>query len=136
QPECVAWPTASWPVGEVPDGVDEDALRALGERTVAQGGQAGLVVVHGGRLVYEAYADGVAADTVLPSFSMSKSFASTVVGLLVDDGVLALDDPAPVAEWSAPGDPRAAITLRHLLNMASGLGWVEDYYDTSSDVIQ
>ena len=47
-----------------------------------------VVVIHGGRLVYEKYAAGLTADSILPSFSMSKSFTSTIVGLLVGDGRL------------------------------------------------
>ena len=95
-----------------------------------------VVVIHSGRLVYEKYADGLTANFVLPSFSVSKSFTSTVVGLLVDDGKLALDRRAPISEWSAPTDPRRAITLRNILNMSSGLQWNENYSDAQSDVLQ
>jgi CubicO group peptidase (beta-lactamase class C family) len=52
---------------------------------------------------------------------MGKSIVGTLVGMMVADGRLALDEPAPVPEWHSPGDPRAKITLRQLLNMASGL---------------
>jgi CubicO group peptidase (beta-lactamase class C family) len=93
-------------------------------------------VVHGGRLVYEQYAPGVTADSILPSFSVSKSFTSTVIGLLVGRGRLRLDDRAPIPDWSARTDPRRAITLRNLLNMSSGLQWNEDYFNGQSDVVQ
>ena len=67
---------------------------------------------------------------------MAKSMLHAVVGLLVKDGRLDLDAPADVPEWSAPGDPRHAITLRHLLAMRDGLDFVEDYVDDrTSDVI-
>ena len=100
------------------------------------GGGDSIVVIYGGKLVYENYADGVSADSVLPSFSMSKSFTSTMVGLLVDEGKLALDARAPIDAWAAPDDPRHTITLRNLLNMASGLQWYESYTDAASDVIK
>ena len=35
--------------------------------------------------------------------------------------------------WSEPGDPRATITWDHLLQMRSGLQWVEEYYDFDAD---
>ena len=67
---------------------------------------------------------------------MAKSMLHAVVGLLVKDGRLDLDAPADVPEWSAPGDPRHAITVRHLLAMRDGLDFAEDYVDDrTSDVI-
>jgi CubicO group peptidase (beta-lactamase class C family) len=105
-----------------------------------------VVVVHRGRLVAERYggqlehfdrpADPVSADTPLLSWSMAKSMLHAVVGLLVGDGRLDLDAPAAVPEWADTGDPRHAITLRHLLAMRDGLDFVEDYVDDRvSDVI-
>jgi CubicO group peptidase (beta-lactamase class C family) len=95
-----------------------------------------VVVVHGGRVVYEKYAPGKSADTIEPSFSVSKSFTSTVIGLLVQRRQLELDDRAPIKEWSAPTDPRRAITLRNILNMSSGLQWNESYFSFPSDVLE
>ena len=67
---------------------------------------------------------------------MAKSVLHAVVGILVGDGRLELDTPAPVPEWAHPDDPRHAITLRHLLAMCDGLDFVEDYTDDRvSDVI-
>jgi CubicO group peptidase (beta-lactamase class C family) len=80
-----------------------------------------VVIMYRGRLVAERYAPGYDAYTRLISWSMAKSVVGTLVGLMVADGRLALDEPAPVPEWQSPGDPRAKITLRQLLNMASGL---------------
>ncbi len=93
-------------------------------------------MIHGGRLVYEQYAPGKTAASIEPSFSVSKSFTSTVIGLLVQRGRLELDDRAPIKEWSAPTDPRRAITLRNILNMSSGLQWNESYFSFPSDVLQ
>jgi CubicO group peptidase (beta-lactamase class C family) len=61
----------------------------------------------------------------MSSYSVAKSFTSAIVGLLVGDGVLSLDEHPPRPEWPA-GDPRQAITLRQLLQMSSGLQWQED----------
>ena len=82
-----------WPTGALPAGVDKAAVEAVGAQMVGPNGGDSVVVIHGGRLVYEKYAEGVTANSVLPSFSVSKSFTSTMIGLLVDDGKLALDAP-------------------------------------------
>jgi CubicO group peptidase (beta-lactamase class C family) len=57
---------------------------------------------------------------------MAKSILHAVVGILVKESRLALDEPAAFPEWQK-GDPRAAITLNQLLHMTSGLRFCEDY---------
>lgn len=84
-----------------------------------------LVIMHGGRIVAERYAPGYGPDTKLISWSMAKSITATLLGMMIADGRLALDQPAPVPEWQSPGDPRAKITLRQLLHMSSGLDHTE-----------
>lgn len=93
-----------------------------------------IVVVQHGVIVAERYAPGFDRSTRLLGWSATKSIGATLVGQLVDDGVLRLDAPAPVPEWQGAGDPRAAITLRQLLNMASGLTFKEDY-EPGSDAL-
>jgi CubicO group peptidase (beta-lactamase class C family) len=58
---------------------------------------------------------------------MAKSITHAAVGILVAEGRLVLDAPAPVPGWA--GTPKERITLQHLLNMRSGLLFVEDYVD-------
>lgn len=84
-----------------------------------------LVIVREGEIVAERYAPGYDRDTRFISWSMAKSVTAVLVGLMVADGRLALDAPAPVPDWKRPGDPRGAITLRHLLHMSSGLQHTE-----------
>lgn len=84
-----------------------------------------LLAVHRGQVVLERYGDGIGEGTTLRSWSMAKSMLHAAVGMLVAEGALVLDDPAPVPAWSDPADPRHAITLRHLMTMRSGLAWVE-----------
>ncbi len=80
-----------------------------------------LVIMQGGEIVAERYGEGFDADTRLVGWSLSKSVTAVLIGILVTDGRLALDEPAPVPAWSNPGDPRGQITLRQLLQMSSGL---------------
>ncbi|HEX6419888.1 MAG TPA: serine hydrolase, partial [Acidimicrobiales bacterium] len=79
----------------------------------------------------------VEPSTRLLSWSMAKSMLHAVVGTVVDEGALALEEPAPVPGWDAPADPRRAITLEHLLTMRDGLAFNEVYDDAgTSDVIE
>ncbi len=78
-----------------------------------------VVVVYRGRVLAERYAPGVGPETPLPGWSMAKSVAGAVVGILVGQGRLDLHAPAPVAEWR--DDARQGITLHHLLTMTCGL---------------
>jgi CubicO group peptidase (beta-lactamase class C family) len=52
---------------------------------------------------------------------MGKSLTATLIGLLIQEGALSLETPAPIAEWRSPGDPRGRITVGDLLRMSSGL---------------
>jgi CubicO group peptidase (beta-lactamase class C family) len=74
-------------------------------------------------------------DTPFHGWSMTKSVFNALVGILVKQGKLALDDYAPVPEWQLPNDPRKGITLNHLLHMSSGMEFGEHYKKTFSDVI-
>lgn len=84
-----------------------------------------VVIMHGGLIVAERYAPGYTPETKLISWSMAKSVTATLVGFMVADGLLVLDDPAPVSEWANAGDARSRITLRQLLHMSSGIDHTE-----------
>ena len=80
-----------------------------------------VVVVHDGRVVAERYAAGFGVDTPVHGWSATKSVNNALLGILVRQGKLRMEEPAPVAAWQAPGDPRRAITPDQLLRMQSGL---------------
>jgi CubicO group peptidase (beta-lactamase class C family) len=88
------------------------------------------IVVYRGDIVREFYGAGTGPDTTLISWSTAKSVTHALVGIAVREGLLELDGPAPVPEWVK--DARRVITLRQLLNMRSGLRFVEDYVDDST----
>lgn len=93
-----------------------------------------IVVQHRGEVVAEAYANGVTADTTLISWSMAKSITHALVGMAQMDGLLDVQAPTGIAQWQ--NDDRRLITLQHLLEMRSGLAWIEDYVEgNESDVI-
>jgi CubicO group peptidase (beta-lactamase class C family) len=93
-----------------------------------------VVVQHRGEVVAEAYADGVVADTTLISWSVAKSVTHALVGMAQMDGLLDVRMPTGIASWQ--NDDRRLITLQDLLEMRSGLAWIEDYVEgNESDVI-
>ena len=84
-----------------------------------------VVVMEGGRIVAERYAPGYTVRTRFVSWSMAKTVTAVMIGMLVADGRLRLDESPPVPHWQRPGDPRGEITLRQLLQMRSGLDHTE-----------
>jgi len=80
-----------------------------------------LIVLHDGRIVAERFAPGYHDNTRFVSWSMAKTVTGVMIGMLVADGRLRLDEGVPIPAWQRPGDPRGEITLRELLQMHSGL---------------
>jgi CubicO group peptidase (beta-lactamase class C family) len=93
-----------------------------------------VVIVHNGIIVAERYALGFSKDTPLLGWSMTKGVINALVGIMVREGQLSLNGVLPVPEWREPNDPRQKITLDHLLHMASGLRFNEDYGNPLEDV--
>jgi CubicO group peptidase (beta-lactamase class C family) len=84
-----------------------------------------VLVLRGGQTVVERYAPGYHENTRFVSWSMAKTVTAVMIGMLVADGRLRLDESVPVKTWQRPGDPRGEITLRQLLQMRSGLRHAE-----------
>lgn len=84
-----------------------------------------VVVLHDGRLIAERYAPGYGPETPIWAHSVTKSVIQALIGILIRQNRLRLDQPAPIAAWQRPGDPRRAITVDQLLRMNSGLPFDE-----------
>ncbi|MEM7271665.1 MAG: serine hydrolase [Actinomycetota bacterium] len=91
-----------------------------------------FVAIKGGRLVAERYGPTAGPDEALISWSMAKSFTQALIGVLVADGRLGVEDTAVLEAWSDPEDPRSAITVDHLLRMVPGTQFNEDYVDAET----
>jgi hypothetical protein len=121
--------TTPWPMGDlnavgpIPAEVDEPALDEALDWGMAQPDQntRAIVVASRGKIIAERYAPGFTKDTPQISWSMGKSITAALIGVLVRQGHFHWTDPAPVAEWHAPRDPRGAITIAQLMRMSSGL---------------
>ncbi|MBI3791053.1 MAG: serine hydrolase, partial [Gemmatimonadetes bacterium] len=96
---------------------------------------AGLLVLHDGAIRLERYAMGYGPGQKWTSFSVAKSFTSTLVGAAVKDGYIkSLDDPVTKYITAMRGSAYDDVTIRQLLTMTSGVRWNEDYTDPRSDV--
>ncbi|NCU05134.1 MAG: serine hydrolase, partial [Chitinophagaceae bacterium] len=84
-----------------------------------------VVVLYNGNIVAEEYAAGFDKNTVMTGWSVAKSLTAAMIGILIREGKLNLDAPAPVPEWK--NTEKAKITLRHLLQQTSGLAFEENY---------
>jgi CubicO group peptidase (beta-lactamase class C family) len=96
-----------------------------------------VVVVHGGRVIAERYADGIGVDTPLLGFSMTKSVVNALIGILTVQGIVTPSFPAPIPEWRGPADPRREIEVEHLMRMTTGLALDETNsgFDPSSQML-
>ena len=107
------------------------------ERAMADGRIAGLMVVQDGRVRLERYADGYGPTGRWTSFSVAKSFTSTLVGAAVKDGLIrSIDDPITTYLPELAGSAYDGVSVKQVLTMTSGVRWNEDYTDPNSDVVR
>ncbi|MGN6269716.1 MAG: serine hydrolase domain-containing protein [Sphingomonas sp.] len=111
--------------GAAPAGSPQAPARLIAPLFTPGQGTRAVLLIDDGRVIAKRYAPGFSDANRLISWSMAKTITGFLIGMLVEDGKLKLDAPAPIAEWHRPGDPRAAITLRELLQMRSGLDHTE-----------
>lgn len=96
---------------------------------------AAVVVVHNGEVVLERYGLDFDANGKWTSFSVAKSYTSTLVGAAIQDGYIdSLDDPVSKYLTDMRGSAYDDVTIQQLLTMSSGVRWSEDYNDPESDV--
>ncbi len=117
------------PAGKpLPVGIDVDAYMKA-QRT------AGLVIVQDGKVRLEKYGLDFSAKGKWTSFSVAKSFTSTMVGAAIKDGYIkSIDDKVSAYIPDLKGSAYDDVTIKQLLTMTSGVKWNEDYADPKSDV--
>ena len=96
---------------------------------------AGLVIIQDGKLRLERYGLGFDANGQWTSFSVAKSFTSTLVGAAIKDGFIkSIEDKVSDYIPNLKGSAYDAVSIKQLLTMTSGVRWNEDYEDKNSDV--
>ncbi|MDA3822885.1 MAG: serine hydrolase, partial [Bacteroidales bacterium] len=136
--------TIPWPMGDVMptapvEGVDYSRLHTLLDTSIDKAGEEpfkktlGIAVVYDNQLIAEKYLGDYNEYTKFLGWSMTKSIAGTLAGILVDHGKLELNAPADVPEWA--NDERKDITLDNIIRMSSGLDWFENYFTISDATV-
>jgi CubicO group peptidase (beta-lactamase class C family) len=96
---------------------------------------AGIVIIHNGKVRFERYGLGFDASSRWTSFSVAKSFTSTLVGAAIKDGhIKSLEDKVSTYIPGLKGSAYDDVSVRQLLTMSSGIKWNEDYEDPNADV--
>ncbi len=96
---------------------------------------AGLLVVKDDSVVFERYGLGNDENSRWISFSIAKSVVSMLYGAAIVDGYIAsVDEPVTKYLPLLSGGGYDGVTIQHVLRMASGVDWNEDYADPESDV--
>lgn len=135
-PPLVNQDTIMWPLGNklpdtLPTGVNYEKIKAVLDEAFSEPGSnkrrrtRSIIIVHDGNIIAERYADGFNQHSKQIGWSISKSLTNALLGILVKQGKLQRDKPAPVEAWQ--NDERKKITLGNLMHMSSGLRWEENY---------
>ena len=137
------WPTDAWRTCR-PSEVDMDAKELYNAYEYAiqkSFGTHGLVVIKDGYIVGEYYDGNFSKESIFTSYSVAKSFLSALIGIAIGEGTIGdVDDLASLylQPWhtSTTDSRKKEMTIRHLLSMASGIEWNEDYSDPNNDIMQ
>ncbi len=107
------------------------------DKYMASQRSAGIVIIHNGQVRFERYGLDFSAQGRWTSFSVAKSFTSTLVGAAIQDGYIkSLEDKVSTYIPGLRGSAYDDVTVRQLLTMSSGVKWNEDYEDPKADVAQ
>lgn len=124
--QSVSAPLPQGPAMTLPGGLTD----WMSERRVTS-----LVVLRDGALVHESYYLGTGPDDLRIGWSLAKSFISALTGIVLAEGAItSLDDPVTKYVPSLIGGAYDRANIQHVLNMATGVTFDEDYLDKSSDI--
>lgn len=139
-PDTVAWPTGNVITATPAEGIDQARLSQAVDEAFADRDPKNPVFTHAvlavydGEIIAEKYADGFDKNSRLMGWSMTKSITNALMGILVKDGLISMNDRAPIPAWQ--NDDRQNIRVEHLMQATSGLQWEEDYFSPFADFHQ
>jgi CubicO group peptidase (beta-lactamase class C family) len=95
-----------------------------------------LIILHRGRIIVERYADGMTAETPHILMSVSKSLLGLLTGILVGEGILDPDRQVTAVIPEVSESAYKGATIRHLLDMRTGVAFDEDYAAASGPIVE
>ncbi|MGZ8509937.1 MAG: serine hydrolase domain-containing protein [Chitinophagaceae bacterium] len=130
-PDTAVWPYGDIVVDSLPAAINKDLLQKA-IRNVMNDSSKGkpahtraVLIIYDGDIVAEEYAPGFNKNTVMLGWSVSKSLIAAMIGVLVRQGKLNINAPAPVPAWK--NTEKENITIKQLLQQTTGLDFKEDY---------
>ena len=114
-------------------------IKSYLDSTLPRSLTAAFLVIKNDSIIYERYFNGFTQDSKLPSFSVAKSFVSTLISVALMEGkISSLQDPITkyLPELIETDSRYERITLQHLLDMKSGLHFNEGSYGLHDDAIK
>lgn len=129
--DTLEWPYGNMVSDSVTAGIDLTQINKTLDEAFSEPGPDKLrrtravIVVYDGNIIAERYATGFDEKSKLIGWSMTKSITNALVGILVKQEKLKIEEPAMVKAWG--NDDRKAITLNDLMHASSGLNWEENY---------
>ena len=128
--ESAVFPGDEWTTKSASDlDIDQGKVDRLFDLSFEDDATQAVVLIKDGYLIGERYAEGFNADSFGTSWSMAKSFYASLIGISIDRGeIKSLDDK--VSDYlDYFNDERSDITIRDILNMASGLQFPEHEHE-------
>jgi CubicO group peptidase (beta-lactamase class C family) len=131
------WPTDEWRVTSATALSEKSAaVKALEDYAFTLTGKDeerkglrtdGLLIVKGGEIIYERYGRGFGPNNKHLSWSVAKSYSTTLIGVAVKKGLLSIDDSVCEVLTEFKGKEACKIKIKHVMTFSSGLNWREEY---------
>lgn len=137
--DTIPWPKGNLLSGEKIEGVNYNRLNELLDTCFDAPDSEpvkktlGIAVVYNNQLIAEKYLDGYNYTTMFHGWSMTKSITGALAGILHDEGLLKINEPAGFPEWQ--NDERKSISVKDIIQMSSGLDWYENYFTISDATV-
>ncbi len=104
---------------------------------LAENSTLAFIIIKNDSIIYEKYLNDYDTTSIVPSFSMAKSYTSTLIGCAIADGYIGSTADAVtkyLPEMQANGFDK--VTLNHVLQMTSGIDYDESYTNPFADAAE